>query len=177
MDLLGKRVRDVFEFDAIACKAIERKKKLVDKKYINKNNTWGNKRRAIEKRMEKKKIRLQKAKELVVKLNEEVSKDLKELSEGKDLLDKIKQLKEDTDAELESYKTKIYKQIKPIVMDCKDEFGLYILSDDECMICCDKFPFVVNACTSETCKYVMCLECYVMCKDKCPNCRNDFKKK
>ena len=73
MDKLGKRVRDVYEFNTIECKAHVAKKKLVDKEYYYKSKKWGKKKRMIEKRMDKKKIRLQKAKELVIKLKEEVS--------------------------------------------------------------------------------------------------------
>ena len=99
------------------------------------------------------------------------------MSNGEDLLDKIKTLKDDTDSKMKSYERNICEGIKLIVMNCKDELGLYVPEEDnECMLCCDNFPFVMNACTSEKCTYAICLDCMSKCKDKCPNCRSSFKK-
>ena len=107
-------------------------------------------------------------------LEREINKAENILKSNEVCKEKMVNLVKDIDLEVEDSKRRLMLQARPIVEEEAEGLGIHIESEGECSVCFDIWPFVFNACISESCKYVMCLECYEKCKGKCPNCRKKF---
>lgn len=177
MNVLGKRIRDVYEseqmgsLEALKIGGLKLQKTKIDKKLIQVKK----RRITMEKRLNKKKERLQKAEGVVNSLKLEIE-DMKSKFEDKDEEDKLHKLVEDIDLEIDEYDRKVYKLTQPLVESFYEDLGIVFESDHDCGICYDTWPYVVNVCVSENCKALMCLKCLEKCKGKCPYCRGSIKK-
>lgn len=171
MNALRKRVyEDMIGMDLVKASALGKEKNEFVKN-INKL-----KKLCIrdEKAIKKKKEKLEKAREAVLVLEREINKAENILKSNEVCKEKMVNLVKDIDLEVEDSKRRLMLQARPIVEEEAEGLGIHIESEGECSVCFDIWPFVFNACISESCKYVMCLECYEKCKGKCPNCRKKF---
>lgn len=171
MQALKKRVyKEMIGIDLVKGQAMEKAKKEWEKN-LNKL-----KKQCVrdEKAIKKKKEKLEKAREAVLELESEINKAEGELREIVENKEKITSIVKDIDLEVEDSKRRMMLQARPIVEEEAEGLGIHIESEGECSVCFDIWPFVFNACISESCKYVICMECYEKCKGKCPNCRKKF---
>lgn len=177
MEVLGKRIRAVWEEDMMSVEGAKMAGLESSKKKMKKNLMRLEKSCVTgEKRMKKKRSKLEKARELVAKLERETSEDKKKLEKDFEEKRKLCSVMEDIDLEIEDFERRLFVKATPIVEAAAEDLGIHVERNSECGVCMVDWPFVVNTCVSESCKYVVCVKCYEKCNDKCPNCRLEFKK-
>ena len=171
MNALRKRVfEEMIGMDMVKVSALGKEKN----EYVKHINKFKKQCIRDEKAIKKKKEKLEKAREAVAKLEGEIEKAENNLKSNEESKEKILNLVKDIDLEVEDSKRRLMLKARPLVEEDAEGLGIHIESEGECSVCMDIWPFVFNACISENCKYVICLECYEKCKGKCPNCRKKF---
>jgi len=171
MQALKKRVyQEMIGMDLVKARALGKEKS----EFVKELNKLKKHCIRDEKAIAKKKEKLEKAREAVLKLESEIETAERGLRETGKCKEKIVSVIEDIDLEVEESERRLMQQAKPIIEEEAEGLGIHIESEGECSVCFNVWPWVFNACISENCKYVICMKCYEKCKGKCPNCRKKF---
>lgn len=146
-------------------------------------NKWLNESRDLKRQcrthvstIEEKSVELEKAKELVSKLTREVEWEKQHLKSKTNTREMIKGIVSKIDESIVECEKVIMRKTRPLIEEHAEEYGVYYEFEKECNVCMNQWSCVFNSCVSENCKFVMCVKCLVKCKNKCPNCRAEFKK-